>query len=450
MLRKLVIMSGLILCLGLPGWGNSSEQRWDAGYTGAPGDGNCTACHSGAVNSFDGKVEIQLLDGSATYTPGVSKRLRVMITDAAQRRWGYQMSTRIAAGNGQAGTFGKPDANSAVVCSDQSFRTGTTCPTTGPIEYIGHTSVGTRAGTTGPVSFDIEWTPPSQDVGDVAIYVSGNAANNNGQNTGDHIYTTNLRLKFAAPDVKKPTFPADGVVNGASFSKVQPFSEGSYFSIFGVNLAPRTLAWSDFFSGINAPTELGGVRVFVNDVAAPVAFISPGQINVVAPAGTAAGGNSVVVQVNGVKSDTISVTGADVSPALFRWDPRNFRYAQATSGDGSAYIAPADLFGGPVNGRPVRPAKPGEVITLYGTGFGPTNPPSRPGEIPVPPGPTVSPVQARIGSAQLTPDYAGISGFIGVTQINVKVPALSDGDYEVVATIKGVSTPTGVFIPIKN
>ena len=38
--------------------------------------------------------------------------------------------------------------------------------------------------------FDVEWTPPEQEVGRLQVYVAAVAANGDGKPTGDYVYTS--------------------------------------------------------------------------------------------------------------------------------------------------------------------------------------------------------------------------------------------------------------------
>src|SRR3954470_5326824 len=70
----------------------------DPRLTGAPGDNQsaCTACHTGtALNGGSGNVKI-ILPGAASYTPGTKQHLKVQVTDSAQRRWGFELTARLA------------------------------------------------------------------------------------------------------------------------------------------------------------------------------------------------------------------------------------------------------------------------------------------------------------------------------------------------------------------
>ncbi|MEI9971732.1 MAG: hypothetical protein WDO73_06570 [Ignavibacteriota bacterium] len=76
------------------------------------------------------------------------------------------------------------------------------------------------------------------------------------------------------------------VENAASF--LPGFSQGSWTTITGANLAGTTRTWTaGDFNGANLPTQLDQVSVTIDGKAAYVYFISPTQINVLAPADTA-------------------------------------------------------------------------------------------------------------------------------------------------------------------
>src|SRR5436190_17051485 len=69
----------------------------DPGKSGVPGESTCaeSGCHVGAgLNLGGGSVTIDA--GGATYTPGVKQRIKVTVTDPAQRKWGFQLTARLA------------------------------------------------------------------------------------------------------------------------------------------------------------------------------------------------------------------------------------------------------------------------------------------------------------------------------------------------------------------
>ncbi len=102
-----------------------------------------------------------------------------------------------------------------------------------------------------------------------------------------------------------------------------------------------------------------------------------------------------------------------------------------------------------------RPAQPGDIVLLYGTGWGPTSAALATGELAsgaaeVLPSanPTVS-----FGVVVMSPSdvfYVGVTpGTAGLFQLAIRIPATATpGDNEVVLTVYGQSTPTGPVIPV--
>src|SRR5205807_306485 len=181
-----------------------------------------------------------------------------------------------------------------------------------------HTRQGTRLGVAQGATFEFDWTPPATNAGDVIFYVAGNAANGNDNETGDHIYTNSVRL-LAPCDTggAKPSInSADGVVNGASFAP--GIAPNTYITIRGSNLAPTSRLWqADELAGGKLPTQLSCTSVMVNNKPAYVEFISPDQINAIAPDDAAAGAVQVTVTAAGQTSAPAPATMQTYAPAFF-------------------------------------------------------------------------------------------------------------------------------------
>jgi uncharacterized protein (TIGR03437 family) len=94
-------------------------------------------------------------------------------------------------------------------------------------------------------------------------------------------------------------------------------------------------------------------------------------------------------------------------------------------------------------------AKPGDTLELFGTGFGPVSPSVAPGVVYSGSAPLSNAVVVTVGGVAATVSYAGLVG-AGLYQINILVPALSDGDAAIVAQISALTTQPGVFLKIKN
>jgi uncharacterized protein (TIGR03437 family) len=246
---------------------------------------------------------------------------------------------------------------------------------------------------------------------------------------------------MAAPASAITTAPSITTVsNGASFQG--GFASATWVSIFGANLSQTTRAWqnSDFMNGL-LPTSLEGVSVTINGLPAYIAYISPGQINVLAPDDAASGAVLVQVTTPQGKSNSVTAQKAPFAPAFFTL--------------GGSYVAAlhADytLVGKPgiVPGSASTPAKPGETVQIYGTGFGPTNPPTASAQPVAAPAVLANSVQVAIGGQAASVAYAGLVG-PGLYQINATVPNLPDGDSAVLAAVAGAQTQTGALITIQQ
>jgi hypothetical protein len=85
-------------------------------------------------------------------------------------------------------------------------------------------------------------------VGNIRIYVAGNSANGNGQNTGDRIFTANYTLTPATAQAARPAIRAEQPVLQA-FSGTAGVSSGTWIEIYGTNLSPTTRVGGNDFSG---------------------------------------------------------------------------------------------------------------------------------------------------------------------------------------------------------
>ena len=369
-------------------------------------------------------------EGGATYTSGATKRVTVVIADPQARRWGFQASARQGENRAQAGSIRSVDGNTRV-------QTGQ------GIQYITHTSQGTRLGTTGSIRFEFDWTAPESAAGDVTFYVAANAANGNGSNdAGDRIYTRNSTLTPAAGGGgQRPTISESGVQNAASDGPT--IAPNTFVAIKGTNLAPTTRLWeSRDFDANKLPTQLDGVSVTIGGKATYVYYISPTQINVLTPTDLGEGSLEVQVRREGEQSAAVTAMSQRVSPAFFRFDPEDRKYIAATHVDGGL-LGKTTLYPGSTT-----PAKRGETIVLYANGFGPVTPAAPNGEVVTTPG-TIEGVTASIGNVPATVSFAGLT-LTGLYQLNVVVPeSAPTGDAEVIATVGGVSTPGGAFITIE-
>jgi len=239
----------------------------------------------------------------------------------------------------------------------------------------------------------------------------------------------------------RPAGAITAVTNDGSFQPAA--ASATWLAIFGTGLSDNTYSWqaSDFINGM-LPTALEGVSVTINGVAAYVEYISPTQINVLAPDDSSTGPVQVQVTTAGQQSNSFTVQKSQFAPAFFTID--NGTYVAAQHADYSL-VAASGLLPGVTS----TPAHPGETIQLYGTGFGPTNPAQPTGQLFNTAVQLANPAQVTIGGVSATVVFAGLVG-PGLYQLNVTVPALPNGDAAVVATVGGVSTQTGVSVTVQQ
>jgi len=468
-LRKLIFAKIAVVMGAIPFLIWAFEYGPDPGYVAIPGEnGGATCatsnCHVGKANDSvnKGSVSISFPNGT-TYTPGVKQHLTVTVADPAssQVAWGFQVSARPSSdAKTMAGVFAPTDTNTQIMCSQLNFQaieavclpgagTGCTapssapaCPSNMPLQYMEHSLTGyhmTRG--TGSGKYEFDWTPPSSSVGSIVVYLAGNAANGDLTVNGDHIYTKTYTLTPVAGG-NPPTISANGVVNGASFQAgIVP---GSWLTIQGSNLSSMTDTWEKAIVNGKLPTTLDGVSVNVGSQQAFVYYISPTQINVQAPDAGLGPVPVTVTNSNGT-SAAVTATVAQQAPAFFLWPNSQ---AVATRQDASLAVK-----NGTFAGATTVAAKPGDVLILWGTGFGPTTPTVTAGiQVPSDKQYNCSPVTISLGPA--APQVFGCAlspGFAGLYQVAIQVPgSMADGDYAIKATVSGASSPDGVILSVKK
>jgi uncharacterized protein (TIGR03437 family) len=297
---------------------------------------------------------------------------------------------------------------------------------------------------TGSMEYEVEWTPPDSNVGDIVVYVAGNAANGNGQNTGDHIFTNRYTLTHLAGGTG--AVPAvSAVEHGASFAAgVVP---NAFVTIKGTNLASATGTWDNAIVNGRLPTTLEGVGVTIGGKPAYIYFVSPTQLNVLAPPDIGSGALPVTVTLNGVTSTAFTTNSNSVGPAFFLW-PGN--QPVATRNSDASFAVRSGTFAG-VN---TTAARPGDVILLWGTGFGPTDP-LPPAGMQVPFDriySTASPVTVTVGGIPATVFGAALTpGFAGLYQVAIRIPeTVPHGDLPIVATVNGAQSPVTTLITVDH
>ncbi len=209
-----------------------------------------------------------------------------------------------------------------------------------------------------------------------------------------------------------------GIVNAASFA---PFTagiaNGEFITIFGTNLAPSTVV----ASGVPYPTKLNNVQVIINNVAAPIYFVSSGQLAVIVPSANPYSLAQIQVINNGVSSNVVTtVLGAPGSAPTNVTAPGVY-----TNPSGGVYAAAVDTNSGKIV-TPSTPAEPGDTVEVFTTGLGTAYPPVADGAAP-PTSPlsyTVNTITADVDGNDATVTFAGLAPTLaGLYQVNVTIPS---------------------------
>jgi len=248
-----------------------------------------------------------------------------------------------------------------------------------------------------------------------------------------------LALCLYGQDANAPNYSAAGIVNGASFTN--GLSPNAIGSIFGTNLAweTRALRRSDI-AGNTMPTSLGSVEVYFEGWPAFLFYTSPTQINFLVPSVLLPATFQFWVARQGTRGPIVTVTLEHASPALFQFP------------DG--HIVSTHLDGSVVSNE--APAKAGEIIVLWATGLGNTNPDLEPGFLPY--GAQwltqMNLFGIRINGAPIDPGlilYAGVApGYAGLYQINVRLPEVLPPNPEIRLTLGDTVSPAGLILAASN
>ena len=222
------------------------------------------------------------------------------------------------------------------------------------------------------------------------------------------------------------------VVSAATYQASVPVAGGSLAALFGNGLIPvgGTAPASNTATAAPWPTDMLNRQLVVNDTTvAPIYYISPTQINFQVPSLVPTGSDRIAVRL--ADTGELVAGGAMLvaanSPGIF---------TSTQNGQGQAAALNQDTK---VNGT-TNPAARGSVIVLYGTGQGqvsplvpdgtaaPVSPLSNTVAVPTSDGKTCATSQpsmcVAIGASFGDIKFSGLApGYIGLWQINVKIPS---------------------------
>ncbi len=207
------------------------------------------------------------------------------------------------------------------------------------------------------------------------------------------------------------------ITNASDYSGA--IAPGSIATLFGTDFTAE--------APVNAtitplPFFLDQVTVYVNSIQAPLFYVSADQINFQIPFETAVGSATVYVQ-SATGSTSAPITIAIAAPGIFQYGTNR---------------AIAVDYPSPLNADSA-PAAAGSVLVVYMTGIGSVGSAYPSDGYPAPEDtlyPSIYTATASIGGADAPVQFIGLApGFVGLTQANIQVPSLPNGDYPLTITL---------------
>jgi uncharacterized protein (TIGR03437 family) len=253
------------------------------------------------------------------------------------------------------------------------------------------------------------------------------------------IVTVRFTVQTAGED--PPQVFVGGIVSAASYKG--PVAPGTLVAIYGSNftdpgnvLLANSLPW---------PSQLGGTSVTIAGVTAPVFVVTPGQINAMLPFGLAVDTDlPVVVTRNNAISAPQSVSMVSSLPSVFTQDEtgQGPGIICILRPDGSCNLAGAN-----------NPAHAGDILELYCTGLGDTNPRTVAG-FPATASPllwAIDTVTLTVGGVNVPVSFYGLTpGLAGLFQVNATLPTgIAPSSQAPVVLSQGGRAGVTVTVPIQ-
>jgi hypothetical protein len=226
-----------------------------AGYTGAPGEANCTLCHSSfLVNTGSAGFGVTV---PQTFVPSTAHSVNVAFSGSSNPRHGFEITARDGAGVASGGW--------------QVVQIGLTKNAFGSTVHHEHTSLGNAQS-----AWVMNWlAPASLPNGPVTFYAAGNQSNMDFTPGGDYIYTAAAKMYQATLSTPSTTWPM-AVPNPITLVAPNHGNE-LYFIVPSVNPTPVSFggpfllevtpdfaflafvySTPQFFQNLNANLDAGG------------------------------------------------------------------------------------------------------------------------------------------------------------------------------------------------
>ncbi len=230
--------------------------------------------------------------------------------------------------------------------------------------------------------------------------------------------------------------PAVAALVSAASSLAGTVAVGSIVSAYGADLATRTASGTT----LPLPKTLAGTSVKIVDskgagTAAPLFFVSPGQVNFQIPSGVADGKASISIVSGDGTTSVGTVAIAAVAPGLFVLNAAGLAAADVITVEAGGAQVMGNSFqvvNGVIVAMAIHVGPPAQQVflVLFGTGISGRS--------------SLANVKVSIGGLSLPAVYAGPQGDAGLDQVNVLLPAslAGKGDTAVSVTVDGVVSNT--------
>ncbi|MCW5982629.1 MAG: IPT/TIG domain-containing protein [Bryobacteraceae bacterium] len=235
-------------------------------------------------------------------------------------------------------------------------------------------------------------------------------------------------------------YSSASIVNAAT-NLIGAYAPNTIITVYGEGLAYDTkgISSADIQSG-RLPTVIKGVRILVNNIAAGLYYVSPTQINCLAPGNLLPGRVELQLVHDGRAGPAVRITLRAAAPGLFQLDAKT---AIATRPDGTLLTREARAEGG-------------DIVVLYATGLGRTVPDFWYGELPNGAAwlRAFSDFNVFLNGAAVDRRnilYAGAApGYAGLYQVNLRLPEEVEADPEIRLALGEEISPAGIAIPVRG
>ena len=185
--------------------------------TGAPGEGDCSACHRNTESpDINSSINISVEGNPTFYEPGRTYTINVESIYPNRQRFGFGISAR------QKGVA-SIHVGEFIQIQDSGLRVS---------DFVTHTAIKTYG--SGSRKWSFKWKAPESNMGKIKFYLSGIASNNDNTADGDFLLQDSLELDFQFPSGLKEE-------NKFDFNIAVVPDENTLFATFQLEESERVL-----------------------------------------------------------------------------------------------------------------------------------------------------------------------------------------------------------------